>query len=124
MHGGASLCPNSPDRELVEQGDRVTAQYVNAIMNSSTWGTGNNAIVITFDEGNTNRGCCGSAPGGGHICTAVITNNGPRGLVDDTHYNHYSRLETIESALGLACLRKACDTAQNVQPMAPLFAHP
>jgi hypothetical protein len=42
----------------------------NAITSSSMWQTGNNAIVVTFDEGNvaTNR-----------VVTVVITSHGPPG---------------------------------------------
>ena len=50
------------------------------------------------------QGCCGYDPdspanfGGGHIPTIVITNHGPRGVTDDTPYNHYSLLRTTEDA--------------------------
>ncbi|MDF5737870.1 MULTISPECIES: hypothetical protein [unclassified Nostoc] len=64
--------------------------------------SGNNAIIITWDEDSNPsnkakiQGCCGFDPdsnanfGGGHIATIVITNHGLRGIVDNTPYNHYS----------------------------------
>jgi hypothetical protein len=60
--------------------------------------------------------------GGGHIPTLVLTNHGPRGLVDDTPYNHYSLLRTIEDAFGIKeHLRHAADTDKGVRPMVRLF---
>jgi hypothetical protein len=91
------------------------------ITGASFWSQGNNAIVITFDEGNGTKGCCDADPGTGKVYTAVITSNGPRGLADNTPYNHYSLLQTIQTAFGVGCLEFTCDT-KNVVPMAPLFA--
>jgi arylsulfatase A-like enzyme len=91
------------------------------------------AIVITFDEGagKTREGCCAVTPdaasnfGGGHIPTLVITNHGPRGVRDDTPYNHYSLLRTLEDAFGLTeHLGHAADSAKGVRPMTRLFATP
>ena len=72
--------------------------------------------------------CCGVTPealsnyGGGHIPTIVITNHGPRGLADDTPYNHYSLLRTLEDAFGIERhLGHAAETENGVRPMARLF---
>ncbi len=121
MHGGASACQNTVNAALIFEGDLVASEYVSQIMSAPVWKQGNNAIVITFDEGNSNLGCCDANPGGGHIYTTVITNNGPRGFQDPTPYNHYSLTATVEAAFGLPCVEFTCDTA-NVKPMAPLFA--
>jgi hypothetical protein len=60
--------------------------------------------------------------GGGHIPTIVITNHGPKGLRDDTPYNHYSLLRTIEDAFGLTeYLGHAADSDKGVVPMTPMF---
>ncbi len=98
-------------------------------------GPDNAAIVITFDENDKeerhgpDQGCCGNEPGsaansgGGHIPTVVITNHGPRGVVDDTAYNHYSLLRTTEAAFGIAeYLGHAADERGGVLSMTPLFA--
>ena len=88
------------------------------------------AIVITFDEGSggDRASCCGVTPtaasnyGGGHIPTIVITNHGPRGLADDTPYNHYSLLRTLEDAFGVdTYLGHANDREKGVLPMTRLF---
>ena len=114
---------------VIARGDRVAAQLVAAIQASPAWASGNTAIVITWDEdGGADRvagavhSCCvvdAHNPGGGHIATIVITNHGPRGVSDDTPYDHYSLLRTIEDAFGLDHLRHAGDDA--VVPMVPLF---
>ncbi len=96
------------------------------IMSSHVWKDGNNAIVITWDEddfsdaGQPGTGCCGANPGGGHVATIVIRNHGAKGpTVDNTAYNHYSLLRTMEAAFGLPCLAHACDSV--VPTMNPLF---
>jgi len=131
MHGTSS-CPT--DATLIPDGDNYTYNTVQRIMGSPVWSTGNTAIVITFDEGDTNLGCCDAPPaqtpvpggvsatgGGGHVVTIVITNHGPHSVQDPALYNHYALLRTIQNAFGLGCLQYTCDTA-NVKTMGPLFA--
>jgi hypothetical protein len=60
--------------------------------------------------------------GGGKVPAIVVTRNGPRGVVDETPYNHYSLLRTIEQVWGLGYLGYAADGA-NVSAMSPLFQH-
>jgi hypothetical protein len=136
MHG--MLGPGVPDDCLyqhldatIQRGDAAMAKVVDAIEASATWRSPDNvAVVVTFDEddGTGRAGCCGVTPnapsnfGGGHIATIVITNHGPRGVVDPTPYNHYSLLRTIEDAFGIHdYLGLAGATAQGVKPMLPLF---
>jgi phospholipase C len=141
MHGMmGSLVPNDcfylSRSGLIRRADQQVTGLVERIMASKAWtGPGHAAIVITFDEndGGSTRGhpdgCCGfspddpSHPGGGWIATIVITNHGPRGLVDPTPYNHYSLLRTISQAFGIAApLRHAADVDRGVVAMTPLFA--
>jgi hypothetical protein len=123
---------------LVRRGDTQIGILVGKIMQAKVWSDpGNSAIVVTFDENNGEerktgpQGCCGYDPkslanfGGGHIVTIVITNHGPRGLVDRTPYNHYSLLRTVEDVFGMTeHLGHAADTDKGVVSMAPLFAVP
>ena len=52
----------------------------------------------------------------------MITNHGPRGLADDTPYNHYSLLRTLEDAFGVERhLGHAGETENGVRPMVGLF---
>jgi phosphatidylinositol-3-phosphatase len=136
MHGlhGAGVpadCEGADKAALIRRGDAFTGELVRRIQATPMWsGRGAVAIVITFDEGagKTREGCCGVTPdapsnfGGGHIPTLVITNHGPRAVRDDTAYNHYSLLRTIEDAFRLPDhLGHAGDTNQGVRPMLRLF---
>jgi Phosphoesterase family len=127
MHGSPPDCVDSGpsggvgDNQLLATGDAYVASVVSTITNGSQWSAGNSAIVVVWDEGNGTQGCCDGKPGGGQVAAIVITSHGPRGLQDNTPYNHYSLLQTIQMALGLGCLQYTCDTA-NVTPMVPLFA--
>ena len=139
MHGlsGANVpadCSYKNGAKLIARGDAVTAKLVAEIMKSPFWSKAeNNAIVITFDENDTEHagghaaGCCGDPkdpnnPGGGWIPTIVITNHGPRRLTELTPFNHYSLLRTIEDGFGIAeHLRHAGDDVHRVLPMTALF---
>ena len=116
--------------KLISRGDVNVKKIVAAIMASPAWSAkGNSAIVITFDEddGGGHDGCCGNDKndpanlGGGHIATVVVTNHGPRGIVDATAYNHYSLLRTIQDAFGLQPYLGRT-TAPGVVSMTKLFA--
>jgi phospholipase C len=139
MHGlhGPNLpagCDASEVVSLIRRGDQVAGELVRKIQASAQWRLAENfAIVITFDEGSGRgrEGCCAVTPdapsnfGGGHIPTIVITNHGPRGVRDDTAYNHYSLLRTIEDAFGISeHLAHAADTDKGVVPMVKLFETP
>jgi phospholipase C len=123
MHGITGVCPGS-DPTVFSNADAYVGATVTALTHASFWERGNNAIVITWDEDDfsaSNLGCCDANPGGGHVETIVITNHGPRGITDDTAFNHYSLLASIQKAFGLGCLNNTCDTT-NVKPMTKLFA--
>ena len=117
MHGAPPWCVDSSffgdvdDNWLVSRGDAFAGQTVKQITSSPIWRTGNNAIVLTFDEGN------GGPPGTGRVSTIVVTNHGPRGLKDNTAYNHYSLLASLQHAFGLGCLLNSCTASA----MTPLF---
>ncbi len=127
MHGNIN-CMNSAAN--VTRGDTVAGEIVDEIQHSPLWHSAKNeAIVITWDENDGShrssgqQSCCGASPGGGHIPTIVITNHGPRALKDNTAYNHYSLLRTLEDAFGIKqYLAGAADWADGVRPMAPLFS--
>jgi len=115
MHGAPPWCVDSNNNGtvqqnwLIAQGDSFVGTIVNEITSSSIWQSGNNAIIITFDEG-----ASATSP----VATIVVTNSGPRGLQDRTKYNHYSLLASMQQAFGLGCLRNSCRAA----PMTKLFA--
>jgi hypothetical protein len=127
MHGDPPYCLDSgnigdpQNQHLVSVGDAYLGQLVSEITHASFWAKGNNAIVVTYDNGDTTAGCCDANPGGGPIATIVITSHGPRALKDAQPANHYSLLSTFEHIFGLGCLQHTCDT-KNVHPLTSLFA--
>ena len=114
MHGAPPWCVDSDNTGtvqqswLIAQGDKFVGSVVNLITSYSVWKSGNNAIVVTFDEGNIATS---------QIATIVIANHGPRGVTDNTSYNHYSLLASLQQTFGLGCLVNSCTST----PMSPLF---
>ena len=122
MHGTGGCTDTNG---LISAGDTYVGNTVNAIMGSTAWTQGRNAIVVTWDEddfsdsGQPGTGCCGADPGGGHVATIVITNKGSFPIQDSTPSNHYSLLRSFEDAFGLPPLAHAGDAA--VSPLTALF---
>lgn len=122
MHGTGG-CKDAT--QLTQLADEYIGNTVKEITSSPVWKHGRNAIVITWDEddysdvGAPGTGCCGANPGGGHVLTLVLTNNEDDHIVDNTAYNHYSLLRTLDAAFGLKPLGHAGDSV--VPPMTKLF---
>jgi hypothetical protein len=83
MHGWPPWCEDSSnnfhqanDNKLVAAGDSYIKQVTRQIMSGPQWRLGNNAIVVTFAEGDTKAGCCDVKPGTGQVITIVITSHG------------------------------------------------
>jgi hypothetical protein len=114
MHGAPPYCVDSgnpgdvADNWLVATGDAFIGKVVGKITSSSSWKTGNNAIVLTWDEGDVPSDL---------VTTIVVTSHGPRGVQDATSYSHYSLLASLQQTFGLGCLLNSCTA--NV--MTPLF---
>jgi phosphatidylinositol-3-phosphatase len=79
-------------------------------------------MVITWDEGTTDRGCCGTTVHGGHIPTFVLGPTVLGGATGTAAYTHYSILRTIEDALGLPRIGHARDA--ETHPLDSLFSTP
>lgn len=62
-------------------------------------------LVITFDEGTTDEGCCGAS--GGRIATILLGPQVRRGARFAGDYTEYSLLATLEQRFGLPRLRAA-----------------
>jgi hypothetical protein len=126
MHGDPPYCLDSgnifdpQNQHLVSVGDAYLGALVHSITSASFWAKSNNAIIITFDEGDDSAGCCDAVPGAGQVATVVVTSHGPRGVTDNLPANHYSTLSSIEHAFGLGCLNFTCDT-KNVTPLSDLL---
>jgi hypothetical protein len=129
MHGAPPVCVDSGnpgdvnDNWLVSTADQFVGNLVQGITTSGMWSKGNNAVVVTWDEGADNGGCCGTVPGSGQVPSIVVTSHGPRHVTDPTPYNHYSLLSTLQHTFGVGCLQATCNTSE-IKPMAPLLATP
>ena len=75
-------------------------------------------LFVTFDEGETNSGCCGVAKGG-HILTLVAGPGARAGVRSMTPYDHYSLLLTIEDLWGSRRLGGAASASSH--PMTDLL---
>ncbi len=95
----------------IAEGDSWLQSTVPDILASSAWKDGG-VLIVTWDEGRTNVGCCGNAAGG-HIPTIVAASSGKRGFASPVPITHYSVLRTIEEAWGLGLLGHAADQSTN-----------
>jgi phosphatidylinositol-3-phosphatase len=98
-------CHNMHDCR-VRTGDRFLRHWVPRIIAH----IGRDGIVIvTFDEGSSNDGCCSLGSAGGRVATIIA---GPGARNDTTirhNEDHYSLLRLIEDAWGLPRMRHAGD---------------
>ncbi len=100
---------------LIIRGDVTVRKLVTAIKASPVWHTGNNAIVVLWDENDYS-----TAPETNQVPLIVDTSYGARGVVSTTRYNHFSLLKSLEAGFRLPCLNHACDAGVSV--MTDLFA--
>jgi hypothetical protein len=91
----------------VSGGDKFLARTVPALLRELG---PQGFLVLTWDEGATNDGCCGGAAQGGHIATIVAGPDVRRGAREGEPIDHYGVLGTIEQALGLPPLAGAANS--------------
>ena len=127
-----NLCNDAHDSPCVDgrPGGLVTAdrwlhRWVPRILASPAYKK-NGLLVVTFDEADTDAtdsadACCGEGPGpnsplpgidglgGGRTGSVAVSPFIKRGSLNDTSYNHYSLLRTIEDLFRLAPLGYAKD---------------
>jgi hypothetical protein len=74
-------------------------------------------LVLTWDEGSSDRGCCGLASGG-HIATILVGSAARPAARRAAPADQYSILQTIEDLFGLARLRgAACSCTPSLAPL-------
>jgi hypothetical protein len=66
-------------------------------------------LLVTWDEGTSDRGCCGGAARGGAVATILAGPEVRRGARLATPVDHYGVLGTIEEAFALTPLGAAAD---------------
>jgi phospholipase C len=108
------LCHSSHDCDL-KVTDVWLGRIVDSIMNSPAFDQ-NSLLVLTFDEGTTNEGCCGPSPlaKGGRVATVLISPLVKKGFEDSMPYSHYSLLKTISAAWKFEELGHASEPAANL----------
>jgi hypothetical protein len=112
-----NLCNDTHDCG-VATGDRFLARTVPAIIREIG---PHGFLVLTWDEGSSNRSCCGVARGG-HIATLVAGPDVTPGGRMRAPLDHFGVLATIERALALPRLGRAADPRSGL--LDPLFAVP
>ncbi|MCL2770583.1 MAG: alkaline phosphatase family protein [Solirubrobacterales bacterium] len=112
-----NLCDDGHDCG-VGAGDRFLARTVPLLLRELG---PHGFLVITWDEGSSNAGCCGGAAGG-RIATLVAGPEVRGGARSSTPVDHYGVLGTVEEALGLPALGGARNPRSG--RLTALFAHP
>jgi hypothetical protein len=113
-----NLCHDTHDCS-VATGDRYLRQVVPPLLHELG---PHGFLVLTWDEGDSDKGCCGGLAKGGRIATIVAGPAVRRGAQLGTAYSHYSTLRTIEDALGLPPLGAA--GSPFVKPLDEAFTAP
>jgi hypothetical protein len=134
-----NLCEDGHDAPCVDgrpgglaQADQFLQTWVPRILGSPAWSEGS-LLVITFDEAGSSdaSACCGEkpgpntpnpggttlGPGGGRTGAVLISQYVQPGSANDTPYNHYSLLRSIEDLFGLGHLGFA--GAAGLEPFGP-----
>jgi phosphatidylinositol-3-phosphatase len=101
----------------VAEGDQWLANFVPPILASDPWGQ-DGLLLIAWDEGDSNAGCCGLADGG-HVPLLLVTPKGKPGYQSPVPATHYNLLRTIEDLLGLGYVGHSGDP--DVQPLVDVF---
>ena len=106
------LCHDTHDCSI-KTGDGFLASLVPALLRELG---PHGFLFVTYDEGESDAGCCGYAHGG-RIATVIAGPDVRPGVRGPGVYTHYSTLRTIEDAFGLPHLGKAARASS----LAPLF---
>ncbi len=114
-----NLCDDAHDCPL-QEADRFLARTLPAVLRELG---PHGFLVLTWDEGTLDVGCCGlPGAGGGRIATILAGPDVRRGARTDRPLDHYGVLATIERALALPALGGAADPRSG--SLEELFARP
>jgi len=100
----AFIDPNTNDDMhdgTIAQGDTYLKGLMNLILNSTAYKSGNTAVVVTFDEGETTE----------LVDTVLVAPSVHPGTKSTAAFTHYSTLRTTEEMLGLPLLQNAGNAA-------------
>ena len=124
--GHDASCANAAQKGGLAGVDDFLKTWIPRIQGSPAYAEGS-MIVITWDEGNSPRpqsseDCCQqpsgpntampgiAGPGGGRTGTVVLSQFTAPGSVNDTPYNHYSLLRSVEDLFGVGHLGYAAQS--------------
>ncbi|MEA2209728.1 MAG: phosphatidylinositol-3-phosphatase, partial [Solirubrobacteraceae bacterium] len=113
-----NLCDDGHDCG-VAAGDRFLARTVPLLLRELG---PHGLLVLTWDEGSSDAGCCRRAARGGHVTTIVAGPDVRPGARETRPVDHYGVLATIERALGLPLLARSADPANGT--LQALFQRP
>ncbi len=113
-----NLCDDGHDCGVAAS-DRFLARTVPALLRELG---PHGLLVLTWDEGSSDRGCCAGAAAGGQIATVIAGPDVRTGARDATPIDHYGVLASVERALGLPPLAGAGDPSSG--SFDALFARP
>jgi hypothetical protein len=99
-----NLCHDGHDCGI-QEADRFLSGLVPALLRALG---PHGYLVLTWDEGSSDEGCCGTAHGG-RIATVVVGPDVRAGARDARPVDHYGVLATVEDSLGLPRLGAAAD---------------
>jgi acid phosphatase len=99
-----NMCNDMHDCSIAT-GDSWLSHQVPTILNSAAFQNGG-VLFITWDEGDTNAGCCTVATGGS-VATLVISPTTGPGLTSTIAEDHYSLVRTVEDSWGMPELNNA-----------------
>jgi phosphatidylinositol-3-phosphatase len=110
VSGGTAICSSATAAEsalLMQQGDAEVQKLVDGIKASPVWNRGRNVIILVWDENDFTNAI-------NKVVFTVETNYAPNGQTDNTAFDHFSLLRTLEAGFGLPCLNHACDSTSLV----------
>lgn len=112
-----NLCDDGHDCSTATADSWLQANLATVL--SSSWFGQNGLVIITWDEGSDNAGCCDGAEGG-HVATIVIAANQQQHLSSAQPLDHAGILRTIEQLYGVPLLGDAaCTCSGDLMPLIP-----
>jgi phosphatidylinositol-3-phosphatase len=102
----------NPEKCGLQATDAWIGRWVDKLMAYPSMLT-NGVVIITWDEGESDHGCCGMRNGGGRVPTLLISSRVKQGFQDDTPYTHYSLIKTIADSWTLPAVGRAADDETN-----------
>jgi hypothetical protein len=108
------MCNSGHDCSL-DVSDEFLDQHLSRLIPALEKEGSNYLIVLTWDEGQGDHGCCGlPEKAGGRIAVVLISPLVKNNFEDETPYTHYSLLKTISQSWGLEYLGHAADDAHQL----------